>query len=199
MRADAMERHRRLLDAGREIISERGADVPLAAVAQLAGVGIGTLYRHFPARTDFTSAVMADVLDRTLLELTAIHSAVAEYPCAALQLMTRSLVQLRLGTLIGRQLAHNASVPDNLQVQRNQVIKDIACALDNLKAAGEVRVDLTADEYLIIVGALTQTWHATHGKKTVDTTGSSFDRILDIFVAGTRPGRRTMGRSLPMP
>jgi AcrR family transcriptional regulator len=66
MRADARRNRRRLLDAATELILETGGEPSRDAVAQRAGVGIGTLYRHFPDRQALLRAVVLDVLDRTI-------------------------------------------------------------------------------------------------------------------------------------
>lgn len=50
MRADARENRARLLTVARELFAERGLDVPMAAIARRAGVGVATLYRRFPTR-----------------------------------------------------------------------------------------------------------------------------------------------------
>lgn len=66
MRADARRNRRRLLDAAIEVILEVGGEPPREAVAQRAGVGIGTLYRHFPDRQQLLRAVALEVIDRTI-------------------------------------------------------------------------------------------------------------------------------------
>lgn len=66
LRADARRNQRRLLDAAIELILEIGGEPPRDAVAQRAGVGIATLYRHFPDRQALLRAVVLDVLDRTI-------------------------------------------------------------------------------------------------------------------------------------
>ncbi len=57
MRADARRSHERLLAAAAAAFAENGADAPLEDIARRAGVGIGTLYRHFPTRLDLQEAV----------------------------------------------------------------------------------------------------------------------------------------------
>jgi AcrR family transcriptional regulator len=57
LRADARLNRSRLLAAATEAFAERGADAPLEDIARRAGVGIGTLYRHFPTRLDLQAAV----------------------------------------------------------------------------------------------------------------------------------------------
>lgn len=66
MRADARRNQRRLLDAAIELILEIGGEPSRDTVAQRAGVGIGTLYRHFPDRQALLHAVVLDVLDLTI-------------------------------------------------------------------------------------------------------------------------------------
>ena len=57
LRADARQNHARLIVAATEAFAEKGADAPLEDIARRAGVGIGTLYRHFPTRLDLQAAV----------------------------------------------------------------------------------------------------------------------------------------------
>jgi AcrR family transcriptional regulator len=62
-RADAARNFDAILAAARELFHERGTDVMLADVAKHAGVGIATLYRHFPAKEDLVEAVYVDEVD----------------------------------------------------------------------------------------------------------------------------------------
>jgi AcrR family transcriptional regulator len=57
LRADARQNHARLIAAATAAFAEKGADAPLEDIARRAGVGIGTLYRHFPTRLDLQAAV----------------------------------------------------------------------------------------------------------------------------------------------
>jgi AcrR family transcriptional regulator len=57
MRADARRSRAKLLDAATTAFAENGAEAPLEDIARRAGVGIGTLYRHFPTRVDLQAAV----------------------------------------------------------------------------------------------------------------------------------------------
>ncbi|MCO8129398.1 TetR/AcrR family transcriptional regulator [Acidimicrobiia bacterium EGI L10123] len=66
LRADARRNRRRLLDAAIALILELGGEPSRDAVAERAGVGIGTLYRHFPDRHSLLRAVALDVIDRTV-------------------------------------------------------------------------------------------------------------------------------------
>ena len=58
MRADAQRNHDRIVEVAREVFREQGYDASLDEVAKRAGVGPGTLYRHFPTREDLLDAIM---------------------------------------------------------------------------------------------------------------------------------------------
>ncbi len=60
LRADAERNRAALLDAAREVFAEQGLEAPLEEIALRAGVGIGTLYRRFPTRTQLVAAALVD-------------------------------------------------------------------------------------------------------------------------------------------
>src|SRR5690349_22550187 len=62
MRADARENRARVLAVARQLVATRGLDVPMAAIARRAGVGVATLYRRFPTREALITEVFSDQL-----------------------------------------------------------------------------------------------------------------------------------------
>ena len=64
MRADAQRNHDRIIEVAREVFREQGYDASLDEVAKRAGVGPGTLYRHFPKREKLIDAIMQSWVDR---------------------------------------------------------------------------------------------------------------------------------------
>ena len=64
MRADAKRNRDRIVDVAREVFREQGYDASLDEVAKRAGVGAGTLYRHFPSREVLLDAIMQSWVDR---------------------------------------------------------------------------------------------------------------------------------------
>ena len=63
-RRDAERNRARLIETGREVFAELGPDAPLEEIARRAGVGIGTLYRHFPTREALVEAIFAEHIGR---------------------------------------------------------------------------------------------------------------------------------------
>ncbi|MCX4586602.1 TetR/AcrR family transcriptional regulator [Streptomyces sp. NBC_01481] len=90
MRADARRNYERLLTEARAVFAEYGTDASLEEIARRSGVGIGTLYRHFPSRHAMMSAVFQEAL-AALLERSG-ELASAEQPCGALVEWLRALI-----------------------------------------------------------------------------------------------------------
>lgn len=63
MRADAQKNYDHLLETGRAVVAEQGAETSMRDVARRAGVGIGTLYRHFPSREALLAALLREHFD----------------------------------------------------------------------------------------------------------------------------------------
>lgn len=66
LRADAARNRARVLEAALEAFAAKGLSVPIDEIARLAGVGAGTVYRHFPAKEDLVLAVIADQMQRII-------------------------------------------------------------------------------------------------------------------------------------
>src|ERR1700726_974606 len=63
LRADALRNYGRLVEAARKIFADQGGGASMEAIAKEAGVGVGTLYRHFPKRIDVVEAVYRTDVD----------------------------------------------------------------------------------------------------------------------------------------
>src|SRR5580658_77053 len=63
MRADARRNYDGLVEAARKVFADQGGGASMEAIAKHAGVGVGTLYRHFPKRIDIVEAVYRDDVD----------------------------------------------------------------------------------------------------------------------------------------
>lgn len=90
MRADARRNYERLLVEARTAFTEHGTDASLEDIARRAGVGIGTLYRHFPNRTALMSAVFQGELDGLLARSRELLA--SPEPCRALVAWLRAIV-----------------------------------------------------------------------------------------------------------
>src|ERR1700722_20337839 len=91
MRSDAVKNRQRILEAAEEIFATEGLSVPIDTVAECAGVGVGTLYRHFPTKEALFEAIVTARLEQ-LLQVAKEH-AVAADPGEALFCFLREFAQ----------------------------------------------------------------------------------------------------------
>ncbi|HEY3669450.1 MAG TPA: helix-turn-helix domain-containing protein [Acidimicrobiia bacterium] len=153
-RADAVRNRSRIIETAGEIFAVRGADASLEEIARGAGVGIGTLYRHFPTRDDLVEAVFHDrvaeleALAEGLLASDAPGEALATWLHAQLdQAATcRGLAAEAMLTM----LAHR-DAPSPCESMRQAG----AALLARAQAAGEVRDGVEIDDLVRMVQAVT--------------------------------------------
>jgi AcrR family transcriptional regulator len=182
MRADAQRNYTRLLDAAGAAFAEHGADdVSLEEIARRAGVGIGTLYRHFPTRPALLEAVYRDQVD--LLDARAEELLGAESPGDALAGWLRALMRFSSTkhSLTSALLATLGQDSDLLS-SCGQVIRGATEALlARAQRAGVVRPDADTGDLIRLVHAVniaTQRGPADPGQA---------DRMLALILDGLRP------------
>jgi AcrR family transcriptional regulator len=181
-RADAVRNRERVLEAAKAVFSAGGPDASLEAVAKRAGVGIGTLYRHFPTREALFEAVYRREVQQ-LVELAEQLESAAE-PVDALRRWLRSNVEVvatKKGMLAALALAvHGSSELYAYSFER--LTKAVGALLDRAVAAGEVRGDISPEDLLrTLVGMCYM--HDQPGWQ------ESVLRLVDVFVDGLRVRR----------
>src|ERR1700722_19571165 len=147
-RADALRNRERLLEVAAEIFVAGGPGASLEAVATSAGVGIGTLYRHFPTREALFEAVYRHEVDQVaqLAEQMGQESA----PVDALRQWLRAIVQLvatKKGMLAALALAANGR-SDLYAYSAERLSKAIGTLLQRATKAGQIRADITPEDLL---------------------------------------------------
>ncbi|MEU4080268.1 TetR family transcriptional regulator [Streptomyces venezuelae] len=154
MRADARRNHERLLTEARATFAAQGADAPLEEIARRAGVGIGTLYRHFPTRAELLNAVFQEALTE-LLDRSGELVEAAE-PCRALVEWLRALVA-HAGEYRG--LAHALmSASYDRSSALAQCSEPLRAAGERLlgraREAGQVRADVSIGDLMQLTNAI---------------------------------------------
>ncbi len=142
-RADAVANRARILDAARAVMVERGLDMEMDQVAAQAGVGVGTLYRHFAKREDLVRAVVWQAIDNVVERSRA--AAALDDPAAALRVLPLALAtEPGLVAVIQDPRAPKslASVREESQPLAVQVLDLIAGILVRGMRSGAFRADL---------------------------------------------------------
>jgi AcrR family transcriptional regulator len=179
-RADAVRNRERVLEAAKAVFSAGGAEASLEAVARTAGVGIGTLYRHFPTR----EALFEAVYRREVQHLGDLAEKLKEQkmqPVEALRQWMRSNVKF-VATKKGMSAALALAVDKNSKLvssSSDRLAQAIGGLLDRAIAAGEIRDDVSPEDLLrALVGMCYM--HDQPGWQT------SVLRLVDVFIDGLR-------------
>jgi AcrR family transcriptional regulator len=179
-RADARRNVELLIAAAREAFATEGPNAPLDDIARAAGVGSGTLYRHFPTRLALLEAVYRDNVERLCEEGTRL--AATEPPAEALVDWLRGFVSI-VSQKRGLAAALSADGRESeLFAQCHAMINATGGALlDQAKAAGAVRDDVDLADLLKMAKAF------AYAGETSSEGGALADRLLVLSMDGLRP------------
>jgi len=178
-RADAVRNRERVLEAAKAVFSAGGSDASLEAVARHAGVGIGTLYRHFPTR----EALYEAVYRREVEQLGDLAEQLQTAPCPveALRRWMRANVEFvatKKGMVAALALAATGS-SELHAYSFDRLTKAIGALLKRAVAAGAIRGDISAEDVLrALIGMCYM-----HDQPGWQATAL---RLLDVFVDGLR-------------
>jgi AcrR family transcriptional regulator len=175
-RADARRNYDALIAAAGEAFAEDGADATMEDIARRAGVGIGTLYRHFPTRPKLLEAVYMEEVDALCR---SAHDFAELEPFEALvRWLERFVDYLATKRVLAGQLSSSmGGKPEVFKGAKRAMTAAGEPLLERAQAAGQVRPDARFDDVLQMTMGIAQI-HAA------DRT--SVDRILEIALDGLR-------------
>ncbi|MDM7832549.1 TetR/AcrR family transcriptional regulator [Cellulomonas edaphi] len=185
LRADAARNRAKLLAAAIDAFGQDGADVPLETIAARAGVGVGTLYRHFSNREALVEAAyrqevaalcdaVPDLLDRHPLAVDALR-----------EWSVRFVHYAATKRGMGSALRSAVGADSNLFSQtRERIVGALALLLAAGAADGSTRPDADADDLWIAMGGV---WNIPLG----EAWEGQVRRLLDLVIDGLRYGART--------
>jgi AcrR family transcriptional regulator len=179
-RTDALRNRERILEVAKAAFTRQGANASLEEIAKQAGVGIGTLYRHFPTR----DALIEGVYRNEVEKLAAAASRFAEKmsPIEALRAWMLLLVDyIAAKHIIAPALNSIVGGPSRLyEGSRNMIQGAIDELVKRAKRSGDLRRDLDAFDLLrALIGV-------SHVGSGADWQQSA-RRLVDILIAGSRP------------
>lgn len=178
-RADAIRNRAQLLDAAKAAFAQKGAAASLEEIARSAGVGIGTLYRHFPTR----DALIADVYRNETDQMVAATVRLAESlpPVEALREWLLLFVDF-MATKYGMMDALNSlagGASDLFAASSTHVKAATAMLVERGTASGELRVDMDPMTLLWALGGVAK-------MSTGDGWQDEARRLVDVLIAGVR-------------
>jgi AcrR family transcriptional regulator len=176
LRADARQNYERLVAAAADAIGELGPAVSLEVVAKRAGVGVGTLYRHFPNRQALLEAVYRDQVNLQCARGRELQATMP--PAEALTLWLHSVLTHNL-TMRGLKEALMAGEISPLTSDCKAMMHEVGGQLlSSAQAAGAVRRDLEITDLLRLV-------HSIALMVEPGTEGTArAERVFEVMVAG---------------
>ncbi|HEX4862507.1 MAG TPA: TetR/AcrR family transcriptional regulator [Acidimicrobiales bacterium] len=178
LRADARRNQERLVDAARKVFADQGGGASMEAIAKQAGVGVGTLYRHFPKRIDVVEAVYRDDVD-TLVG--AADRGLAELaPREAIEAWLRAYVDYGRAKRTFLNELHEAfeKNPDLKPASRERIVAACEKVLKRAQDAGVARNDINGEDLMQLVSPMCI---------TVALTEEQGERLLKMIFDGLRP------------
>jgi AcrR family transcriptional regulator len=182
LRADARRNYERLLTEARSAFAEHGTDASLEDVARRAGVGIGTLYRHFPNRNALLSAVFEDAVNDLLNRSRELLN--APEPCTALVTWLRDIVT-HAGEYRGlsRALMSVSYDSSSALARCSGPIREAGDALlTRAQKAGAIRQDVAIGDLLQLTHAIALAAEESPGDPDLA------DRLLRLTLRGLTKG-----------
>lgn len=178
-RADSLRNREQLLAAAKAAFAEAGADVALEEIARRAGVGIGTLYRHFPTRDALLSAVYRREVEQ--LAGAAETLLVEQPPLVAFEQWMHLLVDyMATKRVIAPALQASAGEGPKVYASSGAAITEAMNRLARAAiASGEIRADLQPEDLFRVVVGL------SHGYDRPDWAPSA-RRLIGILIAGLK-------------
>jgi len=178
-RSDAISNHAKILRAAEEVFAAESVDVPLQRIAERAGVGRGTLYRHFPSRFALAAALYEDRLDR----YEELVDREKNDPDVVITLL--SAVTAEQGRIPGLFRLIFADGPGQTYLDPLWQ-RSIALFTEPLRISqesGVVRADLTVDDLLMVVGMVFGVLNSPAGLAGPEAA----TRALRLAQVGLRP------------
>jgi len=183
-RRDAQLNRERILEVAKTAFTRHGAEASLDEIAKKAGVGAGTLYRHFPTRDALIEAVYRNEVEK--LAAARREFAAAMSPIEALRAWMLLLVDyIAAKHIIAPALNSVVGGPSRLYESSRSLVKGAMESLvQRAKESGDIRRDTDASDLL----------RAMIGVSLVDSGPDwqqSAKRLVDILIAGLRPAKQT--------
>ncbi|MFI5781292.1 TetR/AcrR family transcriptional regulator [Nocardia sp. NPDC051570] len=179
MRADAQSNRDQILAAAQVVFRELGVDVPMKAIADRAGVGVGTLYRRFPDRESLISAAGYEYLSGLAESAeTARREEGAAWP--ALCRFLRECAGLRLGAMASAlepNLHDELRGDPNLTAVRARVADLVARMTAQAQAEGDLRADVTAEDVAHLMTL--QVYAHPKGQTYAEAIARTMEIVLD--------------------
>lgn len=152
LRTDARRNRERILAAARDAFAAAGRDVQMPDIAKAAGVGVGTLYRHFPAKEDLVLALVRDKVQATIDILR--EALIRDDPWEAIEWLVHENAARMAESRGLRDAMSTIDFGDENPWKTVEAQGHAAAVLDRARDASAIRDDLTVDDWQALMCGL---------------------------------------------
>ncbi|MFI9274032.1 TetR/AcrR family transcriptional regulator [Kitasatospora sp. NPDC052896] len=182
LRADAARNRARVLQVAREQLAAGDDSLQLNAIARLAGVGVGTVYRHFPNQHALREALSAERFGELVGEAQA--AADTEDALAGLHRLLRfTLARALEDTGFAAVLESSADTEAHTSQLKAELDRAVAHLLDRARLLGAIRRDVEADDLRRLLCGI------EHAVRAGDSDPARTEVYLGVLLEGLRPPR----------
>jgi AcrR family transcriptional regulator len=190
LRSDARRNRERLVASARELFARDGIDVPVEEITHHAGVGMGTLYRHFPAKEDLVDAVLEDAFAEIVAAAEEAEAAADAWDGLA-GFLDRALAQHAANRGLKDMLADRPGGRKRLEAMRSRVDPILRRLVERAKAEGALRPDFVFEDLPVVF------WTAFRViERTASVAPDFWRRYVGLLLDGLRPAAAS---ALPAP
>jgi AcrR family transcriptional regulator len=192
LRRDALRNREKLIATGRELFSEQGSKASLEELARRAGVGIGTLYRHFPTREALVEVIYEEHIGEVLR--TATEAAAAEDAWAGLVGFLERVLELQAQNLPLREVfLRHPSSEGRIAEKRRRILPALERLVTRARSQGRLRPDFTVGDLLLAMWSFAPLFEAT-----AEVAPGVWRRHLRILLDGMRAEAATQQTARPL-
>ncbi|MFD8863703.1 TetR/AcrR family transcriptional regulator [Streptomyces sp. NPDC059590] len=195
LRADARQNVEQILDVAQQVFADLGYQASIAEVAKRSGLGMGTIYRHFPNKAVLVERIAIKVMGESLAQ---VRRALAEEPVTwtAFSRVVRHMTRLRSSQLFPVSRGRATDAGPELSAVRTELLAALDDLVTRTQRAGVLRDDVNAYDIVLMLNSIPP----RHTSDTADDEPVSdlADRYTGVLLDGLRaPGSEPLSQPAP--
>jgi AcrR family transcriptional regulator len=190
LRSDARRNREQLVASARELFAREGVEASVEEITHHAGLGMGTLYRHFPTKEELIDAVLEDSFAE-LIELAERSSAEANAWVGFTGFLEQAIAQLAANRGLKDMLASSERGRERAEAMRARIRPPLRRLITRAQEQGDLRPDFTAEDLPLVFSTANRVI-----EMTAPVAPEHWRRFLGLILDGLRAGAAT---PLPQP
>jgi AcrR family transcriptional regulator len=181
LRADARRNRARVLDAARIAFAEQGQDVQMEEIARRAGVGVGTIYRHFPTKEALLETLLIEKFGQVIQMLQDLEKEPNSW--SACKQVIYLLVEQYLENQVLMQIVEKpVYLMEGAHTAGEALVASVSKFIERAQKSGDLRRDVTAEDVIMLVSGIMEA--VNFGPKKYGKEAKNWRPYVNIFIDG---------------